>query len=116
MSSLCFWFVFFTLDAVYKVKAVCIMVLARTTQIMATYLYQFTPNYKINIYKMIKGVIGIPTVHRDGIGFDGHLNTFISNRISFGHIFLNLSQVWHTHVNFSLACVWVDAHYDNIII
>ena len=27
MSSLCFWFVYFTSDAVYKVKAVFIMVL-----------------------------------------------------------------------------------------
>ena len=42
-------FVYFTLDYVYKVKAVFIMVLDRTTQIMATCLYQFTASYKINI-------------------------------------------------------------------
>ena len=49
MSSLCFWFVYFTLHAIYKVKAVFIMVLDRTTQIMATCLFRFTTNYKINI-------------------------------------------------------------------
>ena len=62
MSSLFFWFVYFTLDAVYKVKAVFIMVLDRTTQINATCLYQLTPNYEINIHKTTKGFTGIPTV------------------------------------------------------
>ena len=47
--TLFFWFVNFIPDNVYKVKAVFIMVLDRTTQIMATRLYHFTPNYRINI-------------------------------------------------------------------
>ena len=34
MSSISFWLVYFTLDPVYKVKAVFIMVTDRTTQII----------------------------------------------------------------------------------
>ena len=62
-----FGFVYFTLDDLYKVKAVFIMVLDRITQIMATCLYQFTPKFNINIFiKQQRRVIGIPTVHKDG--------------------------------------------------
>ena len=50
MSSFFLWVEYFTLADVCKVKAVFVMVLDRTTQIMATCLYQFTPNYQINIH------------------------------------------------------------------
>ena len=43
-------FVYFTLDAVYKIKAVFIMVLDGTIKIIATCLNQFTPDYQINIH------------------------------------------------------------------
>ena len=54
MRSLCFWFVNFILDTVYKFKNVFIMVLDGTKQIMATCLLQFAHlTTKTKIHKII---------------------------------------------------------------
>ena len=48
MSSLCFWFVYFTLDAVYKVKAVFILVLAAESNFMSqNEILEFVKQLKI---------------------------------------------------------------------
>ena len=43
------WFVYFTLDMVYKVKAVFIVFLDRTTHILGNLAYQFNLATKNNI-------------------------------------------------------------------
>ena len=48
MSSHCFWFVYFMLAAVYKVKAVFILVLDKTTQIT---LYGGVNSLFVDLYK-----------------------------------------------------------------
>ena len=63
------------------------MLLDRTTQIMATCHYQFTPNYKINLFiKQQRGFIGITTVNKDVNLFDGHANaTNLGVKVTFDY-------------------------------
>ena len=69
MSSLFFWFVYFTLDDVYKVKVVFILVLVRATgqdKFMVTCLNQFNLSTKsTHLFLQQKG-IGMPSVNKSG--------------------------------------------------
>ena len=51
MRSLCFWFVYFTLDAVYKVKAGLIMVLSKTVKPIVQAITQIVLYENVAIWK-----------------------------------------------------------------
>ena len=70
MSSLFFWFEYFTLDDVSKVKAVFVMVLDRTTQILwlPALVSLHIATKSTYLFRQQKG-IGMPSVHNSGYTF-----------------------------------------------
>ena len=69
MSSLFFWFVYFTLDDVYKVKAVFLVVLNRARgqyTLLDNSHYQFNLATKITYLFLQIDSIGMPTVNKSG--------------------------------------------------
>ena len=68
MSILFFWSVYFTLDHVYKVKAVFIVVLDRTTghTLLGNLHYQFNLATKVTYLLLQIDSIGMPTVNKRG--------------------------------------------------
>ena len=71
MGGLFFWFVFFTPDAVYKAKAVFVMVLDRTTEI----IFSSHLTTKTIFIKQKKGLLGYPLYYNIG----KHGNTLVSH-------------------------------------
>ena len=70
MSSLFFWFVYLTLDYVYKVTAVFIMFLDRKTQIswLPAFISLHIATKSTYLFRQQKG-IGMPSVHNSGYTF-----------------------------------------------